>query len=104
MTRVCAAAARGVAAGHSLGPGVSVGTLWRFGWCRRACDHGLGRWRAISRSTEVMLTTTTIDLDTLSINTIRGLCMDAVQRAESGHPGTPMGIAPVAYALWQRCL
>jgi transketolase len=47
---------------------------------------------------------TTPDLDTLSINTIRGLCMDAVQKANSGHPGTPMGIAPVAYTLWQRFL
>ncbi|MFJ6634878.1 transketolase [Streptomyces sp. NPDC091376] len=44
------------------------------------------------------------DLDTLSVNTIRGLCMDAVQQAESGHPGTPMGIAPVACTLWQRFL
>ena len=44
------------------------------------------------------------DLDTLSINTIRGLCMDAIQRANSGHPGTPMDIAPVAYTLWQRFL
>ncbi|GLW11321.1 transketolase [Microtetraspora sp. NBRC 13810] len=43
-------------------------------------------------------------MDTLSINTIRGLCMDAIQRAESGHPGTPMDIAPVAYTLWQRFL
>jgi len=50
------------------------------------------------------LTTTTTDLDTLSINTIRGLCMDAVQKANSGHPGTPMGIAPVAYTLWQNVL
>jgi transketolase len=50
------------------------------------------------------LTTTTTDLDTLSVNTIRGLCMDAIQRAESGHPGTPIGIAPVAYTLWQRFL
>ncbi|GAB3849444.1 transketolase [Dactylosporangium cerinum] len=50
------------------------------------------------------MTTMTTDLDTLSVNTIRGLCMDAVQRAESGHPGTPMGIAPVAYTLWQRFL
>jgi transketolase len=50
------------------------------------------------------LTTTTTDLDTLSINTIRGLCMDAVQKANSGHPGTPMGIAPVAYTLWQNYL
>jgi transketolase len=47
---------------------------------------------------------TTTDLDTLSINTIRGLAMDAVQKANSGHPGTPMGIAPVAYTLWQRFL
>jgi transketolase len=47
---------------------------------------------------------TTTDLDALAINTIRGLCMDAVQKANSGHPGTPMGIAPVAYTLWQRFL
>ena len=44
------------------------------------------------------------DADTIAINTIRGLCMDAVQKANSGHPGTPMGIAPVAYTLWQRFL
>jgi transketolase len=43
-------------------------------------------------------------MDALSINTIRGLCLDAVQQAESGHPGTPMDIAPVAYTLWQRFL
>jgi transketolase len=49
-----------------------------------------------------MLTVT--DLDTLTINTIRTLAMDAVQQANSGHPGTPMGMAPVAYALWQRHL
>jgi transketolase len=44
------------------------------------------------------------DLDQLSINTIRTLSMDAVQQANSGHPGTPMAMAPVAYALWQRYL
>jgi transketolase len=44
------------------------------------------------------------DIDTLSINTIRGLCMDMVQQANSGHPGTPMDIAPVAYTLWQKFL
>jgi transketolase len=43
-------------------------------------------------------------LDLLSINTIRTLSMDAVQKANSGHPGAPMGMAPVAYALWQRVL
>jgi transketolase len=44
------------------------------------------------------------DLDVLSINTIRTLSMDAVQKANSGHPGAPMGLAPVAYCLWQRFL
>src|ERR1041385_9123166 len=43
-------------------------------------------------------------LDTVSINTIRTLAMDAVQQANSGHPGTPMAMAPVAYTLWQRRL
>jgi transketolase len=43
-------------------------------------------------------------LDQLSINTIRTLAMDAVQQANSGHPGTPMAMAPVAYCLWQRFL
>ena len=51
-----------------------------------------------------MTTTTTNDPDSLGINTIRALCMDAVQKANSGHPGTPMGVAPVAYTLWQRVL
>ena len=46
----------------------------------------------------------TTDLDQLSINTIRTLSMDAVQQANSGHPGTPMAMAPVAYPLWQRHL
>jgi transketolase len=44
------------------------------------------------------------DLDQLCINTIRTLSMDAVQQANSGHPGTPMALAPVAYCLWQRFL
>jgi transketolase len=43
-------------------------------------------------------------LDTLSINTIRTLAIDAVQQANSGHPGAPMGLAPVAYELWQEFL
>jgi transketolase len=44
------------------------------------------------------------DMDKLCINTIRTLSMDAVQQANSGHPGTPMAMAPVAYCLWQRFL
>ena len=43
-------------------------------------------------------------LDQLAVNTIRTLSMDAVQAANSGHPGTPMALAPVAYCLWQRFL
>ena len=43
-------------------------------------------------------------LDQLCINTIRTLSMDAVQAANSGHPGTPMALAPVAYCLWQHFL
>jgi transketolase len=41
-------------------------------------------------------------LDELCINTVRTLAMDAVQQANSGHPGTPMALAPVAYVLWDR--
>jgi transketolase len=44
------------------------------------------------------------DLDLTCINTIRTLSMDAVQAANSGHPGTPMALAPVAYYLWQNVL
>jgi transketolase len=44
------------------------------------------------------------DLDELCINTIRTLSIDAIQKANSGHPGTPMAMAPVAYTLWQRFL
>ena len=45
-----------------------------------------------------------LSLDELSVNTIRTLSMDAVQQANSGHPGTPMAMAPVVYCLWQRLL
>jgi len=52
-------------------------------------------------STQAIVAT---DIDQLCINTIRTLAMDAVQQANSGHPGTPMALAPVAYCLWQRFL
>ncbi|MBD2753350.1 transketolase [Spirosoma validum] len=45
-----------------------------------------------------------VDLDQLSINTIRLLSVDAVQKANSGHPGLPLGAAPMAYVLWSRFL
>jgi len=41
-----------------------------------------------------------IDIEKLSINTIRTLAIDAVQKANSGHPGMPLGMAPIAYALY----
>ncbi len=44
------------------------------------------------------------ELDQLCINTIRTLSLDAVQKAESGHPGLPLGTAPMAYVLWTRFL
>ena len=43
-------------------------------------------------------------LDQLCINTIRTLSIDAVQQANSGHPGAPMGIAPAAHVLWKHFL
>jgi transketolase len=47
---------------------------------------------------------TTPELDQLCINTIRALSLDAVQKANSGHPGLPLGAAPMAYVLWTRFL
>ena len=47
---------------------------------------------------------TPAQLDQLCVNTIRTLSMDAVQAANSGHPGTPMAMAPVAYLLWNEIL
>ncbi len=44
------------------------------------------------------------DLDLLCINTVRTLAMDAVQKADSGHPGTPMALAPIAYVLYTRTM
>ena len=51
-----------------------------------------------------MTTSTTTDLDLLCINAIRVLAMDAVQQAESGHPGTPMALAPIGYVLYTRVM
>jgi transketolase len=53
---------------------------------------------------DISETLTQIDLDHLSINTIRFLSIDAVQKANSGHPGLPMGAAAFAYVLWTRFL
>ncbi len=47
---------------------------------------------------------TDAELDQLSINTIRTLSIDAVERAKSGHPGTPMALAPAVYTIWNRVM
>jgi transketolase len=52
----------------------------------------------------VLDTRTEADLDQLSIDTIRTLSIDAVQRAKSGHPGTPMALAPLVYTIWNRVM
>ena len=49
-------------------------------------------------------TSTFADIDQLAIDTIRTLSMDAVEAAKSGHPGTPMALAPVAYTVWKDFL
>src|SRR3984885_8168985 len=57
-------------------------------------------------STEVATVETlaAAQLDQLCINTIRTLSIDAVQQAKSGHPGTPMALAPLVYAIWNRVM
>src|SRR5277367_3558486 len=50
------------------------------------------------------MTMPTGPIDDICVNTIRTLCIDAVQQADSGHPGTPMAMAPVVYTLWQQYL
>src|SRR3954452_11311437 len=76
--------------------------------------HGRGRRRPARRAPRLrrngLMTATTehpktdATLDELCINTIRTLAMDAVQKANSGHPGTPMALAPIAYVLYTRIM
>jgi len=58
----------------------------------------------MSANAQQIETTKASALDQLCVNTIRTLSIDAVQKANSGHPGAPMGLAPVAYVLWDRFL
>src|SRR5262249_14195651 len=57
--------------------------------------------RGLERRSDGM---TSQELDQLAINTIRTLSIDAVQKANSGHPGTPMALAPLVYTLWNRVM
>ena len=81
---------------------VSIGRrfhlIWQWG---NASQFARRELMAVS---DQSVATTSTQLDQLCINTIRTLSMDAVQKANSGHPGAPMGLAPVAYCLWQQFL
>src|SRR6185437_7196555 len=87
-------------------PAVVRGLWWRgSGACRDAAtDQGRApalRVKFCARGRQDMTDSlASMDKDLLAINTIRTLAMDAVQKANSGHPGTPMALAPVAYELW----
>lgn len=75
-----------------------------------ADDESPAIYQSIKRKSKGMSATPqqetrdTTELDQLCINTIRALSLDAVQKAESGHPGLPLGAAPMAYVLWTRFL
>src|SRR2546422_175493 len=81
---------------------------------RESCLPGAGRIRRSRRHedlgcppgapTDEDKTMTDAELDQLSVNTIRTLSIDAVERAKSGHPGTPMALAPLVYTLWNRVM
>ncbi len=69
------------------------------------CDRAAPATGRIAGSTVTEATMAAAqDLDLLCVNTIRTLSIDAVQAANSGHPGTPMALAPLAYTLWNRVL
>jgi transketolase len=63
--------------------------------------NGEASSKKIHRKAKAM---TNQELDNLSINTIRTLSIDAVQQAKSGHPGTPMALAPLVYTIWNRVI
>src|SRR5437870_2056298 len=81
---------------------------------RESCLPGAGRIRRSRRHEDLGCppvaptnedkTMTNAELDQLSVNTIRTLSIDAVERAKSGHPGTPMALAPLVYTLWNRVM
>src|SRR5215468_8948376 len=64
----------------------------------------LCREAVMSTAVSAVEALTAAQLDQLCINTIRTLSIDAVQQAQSGHPGTPMALAPLVYTIWNRVM
>src|ERR671916_86638 len=69
-----------------------------------ACLGPEQRGKPLTLTTGLQVANERSALEKTAINTIRTLCMDAVQAANSGHPGSPMSLAPTEYVLWQRFL
>jgi transketolase len=63
-----------------------------------------GKEAVMSTARVIVDNLTAAQLDQLCVNTIRTLSIDAVQQANSGHPGTPMALAPLVYTIWNRVL
>src|SRR5262245_47634221 len=96
-TRDSAPAARRISPTSCSRPcATSSADTWRSHQNHRGC-RAWGRNQELDDMTDG-------DLDQLAINTIRTLSIDAVQKAKSGHPGTPMALAPLVYALWNRVM
>ena len=71
---------------------------------RRAAVPNLWLARSCLRRAKEQGQSVSVELDNLCVNTLRTLSVDAIQRANSGHPGLPLGAAPMAFTLWQRHL
>src|SRR3954471_22885911 len=85
----------------------AIRAVRRFFWAsRRSTARQSTRYCASNHEERGSVTTTTDTraLDELAINTIRTLSMDAVEKENSGHPGAPMGLAPLAYVLYTRVM
>ena len=89
---------------HTRGLDHERALRWTRGTTRRAACAETRRAPVGQAPPETAMTLATDQLERLAIDTIRTLAIDGVQQANSGHPGAPMGMAPMAYTLWTRHL
>jgi hypothetical protein len=96
---------------HGLGHAIVAILITEAGWPHPAAAVMKGQsenqrlnGENSMNTTHIAQPMTSMPIDQLCINTIRTLSIDAVQQAKSGHPGTPMALAPLVYALWNRVL